>query len=263
MKIIIFYIPIFLCIFSCENPNTKKINDSAPAIGDSKQKDANVISKKFISQTFINKSSDSFGQTTKQFFFDNNGKGTFYLAWTVGSKFYEHNGDLNWVIEDGKVYVRYLYLASDGVSSNEEEVFFFNEEKNELIDENNSSQKFKSISKEKEENNYHDEEIPEFDEAEYNRQQEDAERQSSIAYYSSKKILEKVSTFIECGCGAHDCVIVFIDDEGNVHEFIQSDIADYDFGCPRNVRYLKTKFRIKYEVGYDGYEKLISISQYK
>jgi hypothetical protein len=100
----------------------------------------------------------------------------------------------------------------------------------------------------------------ELDEDEYNRQQEEAERQSNIAYYNSNSIIEKVMTFVECGCGAHDCAIVFQDEEGNVHEFIQSVITEYDFGCPRNVRYLNRKFRIKYELGEMGYEELISIS---
>jgi hypothetical protein len=189
MKKIIFYIPIIVCAFSCENPTTIKVNDSVPAQGDSMQKDANVVSKKFVGQTFFNKSSDSFGQTTQQFSFDNNGKGTFYLAWTVGSKFYEQNGDLNWVIEDGKVYVRYLYLASDGVSSNEEEGFLFNEETNELIDENNNINIFKSLSKEK--NQTVDDSPIETD---YNRQQEQAEYESSQAYYNSENEKEKLET---------------------------------------------------------------------
>lgn len=102
--------------------------------------------------------------------------------------------------------------------------------------------------------------VIEVNEDEYNRQQEEAERQSSIEYYSSNKIFATAMTFVECGCGAHDCYIVFKDEEGEIHEFVQGEITDYDFGCPRNVRYLNRKFRIKYESGDRGYEKIISIS---
>jgi len=77
---------------------------------------------------------------------------------------------------------------------------------------------------------------------------------------TSKKTNEKILTFVECSCGAHDCGIIFSDEEGNNHEFYQNDISNYDFSCPSGTKYYNRKFRVNFETVSSGYEKLISIS---
>lgn len=144
------------------------------------------VSMDFIGQKYVNKTKDSFGGTTEQFSFSPNGKGEFYVAFTVVSSFYELDGPLTWKIDGDKIHVEYTYIASDGVSSREKELLIYNEQRNVFLDYNDNTKVYKSISSKsgnyQETNGYN--ESSENDDY-YNRQQEQAEYESSQAYYNS------------------------------------------------------------------------------
>lgn len=70
---------------------------------------------------------------------------------------------------------------------------------------------------------------------------------------NSKKI--KIMTFSSCNCGAHSCMLDFIDDEGKHHEFAMESINNYDFNCPSGDTYKNVRFEIFYETKVVEYEQ--------
>ena len=70
----------------------------------------------------------------------------------------------------------------------------------------------------------------------------------------TEKIFEKIMTFTQCNCGAHDCGLEFKDNSGELHEFSANEINNYDFECPEGLKYKNVNFRIKYRKVYYEYE---------
>jgi hypothetical protein len=118
------------------------MNNAQPNSQPSKEKQ---LSTKFIGQTYRKKTNDSFGETIEQFSFSPNGSGEFYVAWTVGSNFYELDGQLTWNFIEDKIQVNYTYIDSDGVSSREKELLVYDEQRNIMLDDNDNKKVFKSI----------------------------------------------------------------------------------------------------------------------
>lgn len=151
------------------------------------------VSKKFIGQTYVKKTKDSFGETTEQFTFEQNGKGAFYVSWTVNSTVYKQNGKLTWEIIEGKIQVEYIYKSSDGISSNEKEILVFDEKRNLIIDDNDNRTIYNPVilktvyDKNESSQNNSDEYGEEMD---YNDEREQAEYESNQAYYNSKEYKE-------------------------------------------------------------------------
>ncbi len=104
------------------------------------------VSMDFIGQTYVKRTKDSFGGTTEQFSFLPNGKGEFYVAFSVVSSFYELDGPLTWKIDGNKIHMEYTYIASDGVSTREKELLTYDEQRNLLLDDNDNTKVYKSIS---------------------------------------------------------------------------------------------------------------------
>jgi hypothetical protein len=80
-----------------------------------------------------------------------------------------------------------------------------------------------------------------------------------------ENVSEKIMTFKECLCGAHSCMLQFIDDDRELHEFDMEDIKNYNFDCPDGKKYINRKFKITYKTRIDSYDNkcydsLISIS---
>jgi hypothetical protein len=70
--------------------------------------------------------------------------------------------------------------------------------------------------------------------------------------YQNYIFSEKIMKFTGCECGAHSCILYFIDDAGIKHEFNERDNItsdeNLDFGCPDAEKYKNKKFRIKYNL---------------
>jgi hypothetical protein len=160
------------------------------------------VSKKFIGQTYSHTSNSSFGYETITFSFEENGRGTFVQSHLTqvpleiqrkynrysNSRRHKDSGNIFWRITKGKIQVDYIYKSSDGVSSDAKEVLVFDENRNVLLDDNDNTTIYKPVQLTRYDNN----ESLAFDEAEYNRQQEQAEYESSQAYYNSKEYKESV-----------------------------------------------------------------------
>ena len=247
---------ILLLFVSCNNETENKASNDFPNQALPSQ-DEKKVSNKFIGQTYSRSSKDSFGHQTQTFSFEKKGKGNFAVGWTVYGKFHDDQGELFWEIIDGEIHINYTYRASNGDVTREKAIFEYDEVKNKLISTEYDSEVYSCISTNKSEN------IGEnsFSEAEYNRQQEQAEYESSQAYYNSNTNFESIMTFIECSCGAHDCGLIFKDNNGKNHEFYQSEINNYDFECPKGLRFRNRKFTINYESDNQGNENIVSISE--
>jgi antitoxin component YwqK of YwqJK toxin-antitoxin module len=82
-----------------------------------------------------------------------------------------------------------------------------------------------------------------------------------LSNYNPKTNFESIMTFIECSCYPDGCNLIFKDNNGKNHEFYQSEINNYDFECPKGLRFRNKKFTIKYESDIQGNENIVSISE--
>jgi hypothetical protein len=230
---------------------------------------------KFIGQTYSRSSNDSFGNTKETFSFEKNGKGTFVSSHStqvplnIQRKYnsysnpvnYEDRGNISWEIINGEIYVYYSYHASDGMVSREKAIFKYDEVQNRLISTIYDSVILKCVSAKSSKvvDNVNKDDIDSDNEA-FNREQ--AEYESNQAYYLSGELTESIMTFEECICGAQDCSLLFIDQEGRKHEFYQNEISKYDFGCPNGLKYINKRFIIQYKPISIEYDEFVSIKLY-
>lgn len=86
------------------------------------------------------------------------------------------------------------------------------------------------------------------------RANESSDSNSPKLLYKTVKIFEKIMTYTQCNIGAHDCGLEFKDNSGELHEFFQNDINNYDFECFEGLKYKNINFRIKYRRVYYKFE---------
>ena len=69
----------------------------------------------------------------------------------------------------------------------------------------------------------------------------------------TEKIIEETLIFTQFNCGAHDCILEFKNDNGELIEFMDSEIKSYDF-INSESKYVGEKFKIKYRKTTKEYE---------
>jgi hypothetical protein len=267
MLIFISLVTLYACNGSSKIDESDKMSNQEVTT-----KDEIKVSMMFIGQTYSRSSNDSFGNTKETFSFEKNGKGAFVSSHStqvplnIQRKYnkysnqvnYEDRGHISWEIINGEIYVYYSYHASDGVVSREKAIFKYDEVQNRLISTEYDSVILNSVSSKSSKvvDNDNKDDIDSDNEV-FNREQ--AEYESNQGYYLSGELTESIMTFKECMCGAQDCVLLFIDQEGKKHEFYQNEITTYDFGCPNGLKYKNKRFKIQYKPISIEYDEFVSI----
>jgi hypothetical protein len=250
-SLIVISFVLIACVNSAEENKSSKIAEQ-----ENPSEIEQSVSTNFIGQSYSRKETNSFGNTVETFSFENNGVGNYYCSWVTEipkdiqkkynmnrpSKYHEDSGALTWKIIDGEIHVYYTYHASDGVVSHEERAYKYDEGNNKLFSTEYDSEVFSCVSSNK--NKSIDENS--IDEEEYNRQREQEEYESDQGFYLSGELTEGLMTFKECSCGAEECSLLFVDQDGKAHKFYQNEITTYDFGCPIGFRYKNKKFKIEF-----------------